>query len=201
MNVGRVLGRLAARAAVTGLAVGYVGLAVAADTPVPVSPAVPVTVDPCPTCVAGPAGAPCGSAGCRSCSRLGHRAGCNPAKPVAGQLRPGACFGYFQTQWHRWEDVCPLPYQGVGANDVPQRAPVPGPLPIVPGSPRSDAPVPKTIPMAVPMGADKGGIPMAVPMGTEKGGLPPMTVPMGKGAIPSIPNVPPPPVVPNKFGM
>jgi hypothetical protein len=165
MNVGRVLGRLAARAAAVGLAVGYVGLAVAADTPVMVAPAAPVVVgEVCPTCTGGEAGgAPCGKAGCRTCGGLlghvlgHHRAGCSPKKPVVGELRPGACFGYFQTQWHRWEDVCPIPYQGVGLNDSPSRlptaglgaAPAPGAGPqpkssTPPPAPKSDGPAPKS---------------------------------------------------------
>ncbi len=165
MNVGRVLGRFAA----VGVAVGSFGLATAADQPVVVAPAAPAVVgDVCPTCTAGPAGAPCGKAGCGN--------GCNPKKPVVGQLRPGACFGYFQTQWHRWEDVCPLPYQGVGQNDAPLRTPFVGGVPqTVPGAPpKSDAP-PKLTPMPT------------TPM--------PMTTPGTKGT-PGLP-VPPPD---GKFG-
>lgn len=149
MNVGRILGRFA----VVGLAAGYVGLATAADETVPVAPAAPVA-DVCPTCTAGPGGAPCKLGGCKTCN------GCSPKKPVVGQLRPGACFGYFQTQWHRWEDVCPIPYQGVGQNDAALAAPIPAP----PAVPRSDAPpkagpgpMPTTNPMPLP--GTKGGIP------------------------------------------
>ena len=156
MNVGRVLGRFS----VVSLAVGYVGLATAADQPVVVAPAAPAVVgDVCPTCTAGSAGAPCGKAGCGN--------GCNPKKPVVGQLRPGACFGYFQTQWHRWEDVCPLPYQGVGQNDAPQRTPFAGPggipqaAPAAP--PKSDAP-PKATPMPTrPVPGAKTGILPGIP--------------------------------------
>ncbi|HEX4608452.1 MAG TPA: hypothetical protein VH092_09620 [Urbifossiella sp.] len=183
MNVGRVLGRLAARAAVAALVVGYVGLAVAADEPIRVAPAAPVVVEPCPTCTAGPAGAPCDKAGCTTCGRAGHRAGCNPKKPVVGQLRPGACFGYFQTQWHRWEDVCPLPYQGVGLADAPRGIPTTGPsgpavMPKIDNTiPKSDLPAPKT--------------------GNPLPKLNPMPVPPGtSGGVPSIPM----PVVPDKFG-
>jgi hypothetical protein len=32
-------------------------------------------------------------------------------------LCPGACFGYFQTQWRKWDEVCPYPYLGIGVND------------------------------------------------------------------------------------
>ena len=180
MNVGRVLGRVAARAAAAGLAVGYVGLAVAADEPIRVAPAGPVA-EVCPTCTAGEAGAPCAREGCSTCGRAGHRAGCNPKKPVVGQLRPGACFGYFQTQWHRWEDVCPLPYQGVGIIDTPRAVPPAAPGASGPGAvPKSDGPVPKMNPMPTV----------------------PAPMPMPKGATPIQPTVPvPPPAVPeNKFG-
>jgi hypothetical protein len=148
MNVGRVFGRFS----VVSLAVGYVGLATAADQPVVVAPAAPVAVaEVCPTCTAGPAGRPCGLGGCKSCN------GCNPKKPVVGQLRAGACYGYFQTQWHRWEDVCPLPYQGVGLNDVPRASVIPAP-PAVPTVPRSDAP-PQPGPMPTTVPPTKGGLP------------------------------------------
>jgi hypothetical protein len=172
MNVGRTLGRLAARAAAAGLAVGYVGIAVAADEPIRVAP--PVVAESCPTCTAGAAGAPCGQAGCASCARHGHRAGCSPRKPVVGQLRPGACFGYFQTQWHRWEDVCPIPYQGTGLNDAPLRAPTVGPggAPAVGGAgPKSTLPLPKSDGSSVPMTT-----PMPMPKGTT--GVPPIPVPL-----------------------
>ena len=156
MNLGRVLGRFA----VVGLAVGYVGLATAADEAVVVAPAAPVA-DVCPTCTAGPAGRPCHLGGCKTCN------GCSPKKPVVGQLRPGACYGYFQTQWHRWEDVCPLPYQGVGLNDAPRGSAIPAP-PAVPTVPRSDAP-PKAGPAPMPM-------------------IPPMPTPGSKGVVPGIPS-------------
>lgn len=174
MNVGRVLGRLAVRAAVLAMAVGYVGIAVAADEPIRVAPAAPA-VEVCPTCTDGAAGAPCGKDTCRSCGKHGHRAGCNPPKPIAGQLRPGACFGYFQTQWHRWEDVCPLPYQGVGLNDAPRRLPAAAPGALPAPAPKSDAPAPGTNPMPMPKGTG------ATPPGT-------------------IPPLPIPPVPENKFG-
>jgi len=151
MNVGRVLGRFA----VVGLAAGYVGLATAADEPIVVAPAAPVA-DVCLTCTAGPGGASCNLGGCKTCN------GCNPKKPVVGQLRAGACYGYFQTQWHRWEDVCPLPYQGVGLNDAPLRAAIPAP----PAVPRSDAPPkagPAPMPMINPVPMPKTGLPGVPP--------------------------------------
>ena len=35
-----------------------------------------------------------------------------PVPPRSVTLCPGACFGYFPTQWRKWEDVCPIPYAG-----------------------------------------------------------------------------------------
>jgi len=47
-------------------------------------------------------------------------------------LCPGACFGYFQTQWRKWDEVCPYPYLGQGVTDAPRlpgtTAPKPGEL-------------------------------------------------------------------------
>lgn len=162
MSVCRVLNRLAAKAAVAALVAGYVGLATAADEPLPAAPGVVAGAD-CPTCAAGPGGAPCRSAKCKSCERRFF--GYAPPKPAVGQLRPGACFGYFQTQWHRWEDVCPLPYQGVGLNDVGSRVPPPGPVAVPPTTPApktkgTDAPLP--LPKAVPM-TTPGGLPTVPP--------------------------------------
>lgn len=164
MSASRVLGR----AAVAGLVVGYVGLATAADDPRPVAPAAPAVVagEGCATCTAGPAGAPCRSATCKSCE--GRHLGYKPPKPVVGQLRPGACFGYFQTQWHRWEDVCPLPYQGVGVSDAPQR-----------------------IPSAAPVGIPPAGGAAPKGKGTDTPLPPPAVVPNPKGGLPPIPMTPP----------
>jgi hypothetical protein len=67
-----------------------------------------------------------------------------PCKPYQTKLCPGACFGYFQTQWHRWDNVCPIPYQGVGMSDTP-RASRPGvsPAPVtLPKTLGSDMPLP-----------------------------------------------------------
>lgn len=74
-----------------------------------------------------PAGRPacptCGGRGCSTCRHL-LQSWTTRKLPYPVELCPGACFGYFQTQWRRWEDVCPLPYQGVGVSDAP-RPPVP----------------------------------------------------------------------------
>jgi hypothetical protein len=65
------------------------------------------------------------AAGCAPCEHgtIGNCAACGLARFGKGQLLhkntlypvnlcPGACFGYFQTQWRKWEDVCPYPYTG-----------------------------------------------------------------------------------------
>jgi hypothetical protein len=83
----------------------------------------PVSADP-----AGGTCATCGGAGptvgCSTCGKLlrGHaRFGHKNTGPFQVNLCPGACFGYFQTQWRKWEDVCPYPYIGHGVSDAPRR--------------------------------------------------------------------------------
>jgi hypothetical protein len=44
--------------------------------------------------------------------------------PYTVNLCPGACFGYFQTQWRSWNDVCPHPYDGGIVSD-PMKPPIP----------------------------------------------------------------------------
>ena len=96
--------------------------------------------------------------------------------PYVTHLCPGACFGYFQTQWNRWEDVCPLPYQGVGLTDAPR--PAPGAITPVP-KPGSD---PKMIPPSIP-GSD-APLPRPAPL--------PMKPPGTGSPLPTIPNAPMP---------
>jgi hypothetical protein len=131
---------LAARAVLLVAVLGGARAATAADeTPPPRVIAGPAAMPGpgCPTCEGG---APAAGGG-KACGRLG----CGPGlfarhkAPYVVQLCPGACFGYFQTQWHRWEDVCPLPYQGIGLSDAPR--PSPGYIP--PGSPPGMLPEPK----------------------------------------------------------
>ena len=137
MALEQFFGKVRTLAGVAAVVLGSAGGAAAVDTPAapaPVYAAAPVySVAPggCATCQAAPA-ADCGSPGCATCAqkRAWHHKECTP---YVTHLRPGACFGYFQTQWHRWENVCPLPYQGVGLNDAP-------PLP-TPAATGSDNPV------------------------------------------------------------
>ncbi|MCS6864656.1 MAG: hypothetical protein RMJ56_17650 [Gemmataceae bacterium] len=143
------------------------GSTVAADvTPPPLPIAPPSVSDPawiadpgCPTCQHGLPKSRCASCG----PRLGHLTQKNKNAPYPVQLCPGACFGYFQTQWRRWEEVCPYPYQGVGVSDAPRR---PGsPLP----PPRSIDPPPQKMPEPKKPGSD-----------TPPGNLPPRPMPSGK---------------------
>lgn len=134
-----------------------------------------------PKTAAGPtvvAGAPCQT--CQPCEPLpaacasgqcGH-AHHKHCKPYVTTLCPGACFGYFQTQWNRWEDVCPHPYQGIGISDAPR-----------PVTPSTTQPLPLNPPAKVPMVDPKlptvdPKLPTVDPK-KEKGGLPqPLPLPV-----------------------
>jgi len=75
--------------------------------------------------------------------------------PYVTNLCPGACFGYFQTQWRKWDEVCPYPYQGTGVTDAPKR-----PTPALP-SIYDRLPVEKKGTLPEPRPIDpKTGIPM-----------------------------------------
>ncbi|HSQ57814.1 MAG TPA: hypothetical protein VLM40_18975, partial [Gemmata sp.] len=98
-------------------------------------------------------------------------------EPFAITLCPGACFGYFQTQWRKWDDVCPIPYIGsAGAKgSVPQ-------IPYYP--PSSDQPVLEkkgdgSAPMPRP--GDSKPMPKA---GESKTGMLPM-LPMNVNELPA----------------
>jgi hypothetical protein len=99
----------------------------AADEPKVAAPA-PVYAAPVAGDPAGGTCATCGKSGptvgCSTCGKLlrGHaRFGHKNTGPFQVNLCPGACFGYFQTQWRKWEDVCPYPYIGHGQSDAPRR--------------------------------------------------------------------------------
>lgn len=100
--------------------------ALAADVTPPTPPVVvgaaPVSVgDPgcatCQTCQHGIAKSKCATCGRLFGSNL-HR---DKKAPYPVTLCPGACFGYFQTQWRKWDEVCPYPYLGVGVSDAPRQ--------------------------------------------------------------------------------
>ena len=130
-----------------------------------------------PAVEAGPACATCAAEGCQTCS---GKEGCHKnllggmhlhtKKVHVPYLCPGACFGYFQTKWNRWEDVCGHYYQGINVSDAP-KAPIPA------------AKQPPTF--GKPSGTGTGTSPM----------LTPMPIPEGKAPIPSAP-LPSPSVVP-----
>ena len=112
--------------AALGVAFAWAGAsALAADVTAPPPPAVygatPVTVG-MPGCETCQHGAPKG--GCDACGKSFGK-GLMPKNllhkdkaPFQVTLCPGACFGYFQTQWRKWDEVCPYPYQGIGVTDA-----------------------------------------------------------------------------------
>ncbi|MFO0805123.1 MAG: hypothetical protein U0791_18610 [Gemmataceae bacterium] len=127
---------------------GFANFAAAADQPAAPAIAGPTMVEDfrgCATCNSA-------AAACDSCGKVKkHCHGCHKScTPYVTTLCPGACFGYFQTQWHRWENVCPIPYQGVGLTDAPVRAAPPANVVVPPKTLGSDVPLPKNLPM-VPM--------------------------------------------------
>lgn len=127
---------------------GFVNAASAADQPAAPVGASPTMVEDfrgCATC--NSAAAACDSCGKAKKAWFHHHKTCTP---YVTHLCPGACFGYFQTQWHRWENVCPIPYQGVGLTDAPVRAAPPVNVVVPPKTVGSDVPLPKNLPM-VPM--------------------------------------------------
>lgn len=100
----------------------------------PMSPAMPAPGG-CPTC-GGAATATSGKT-CATCgSSWFHH---HDKGPYVVNLCPGACFGYFQTQWRKWDDVCPYPYQGIGVSDSPRP---PSPAVLTPKTPTLTPPRP-----------------------------------------------------------
>jgi len=144
MTLGTMLKLFSLPVAVAITALGYSGKLQAADQAVVAAPAVigsALGTGTCATCNAAPAT-------CTSCKGIGSLFHHRPCKPYQTTLCPGACFGYFQTQWHRWENVCPIPYQGVGLSDASLRPVPPAVAPAPPPkSVGSDFPVPKLVPM------------------------------------------------------
>jgi hypothetical protein len=158
--------RLALRAVAVSVIAWSSAPARAADvTP----PPVPVTVG-APAMPAGPGCAACeGGAGCTTCKHGLARASCpkcgklmtggllrKSPNPYPVTLCPGACFGYFQTQWRKWEEVCPYPYLGTGPGSQPGTE-LPTPRPTDPKMPE-----PKKV-----GSTDRPAIP--VPQGTKFG--------------------------------
>ena len=106
------------------LAFGLSGSASAADiTPTPQS-GPPMAVGPtvqgscCASCALGLDRFGACDGGCNTCHTCGQLFHSHNRGPFVVNLCPGACFGYFQTQWRRWEQVCPYPYQGINVTDA-----------------------------------------------------------------------------------
>jgi hypothetical protein len=100
----------------------------------------------------------------------------NKKEPYAVNLCPGACFGYFQTQWRSWDEVCPT--QGTIVDMKP-------PAPYLP--PASDRP---------PQEMKKNGenVPPPRPVDPKMGmgrPLPPPTVVPSFPATTALPQIPP----------
>jgi hypothetical protein len=97
----------------------------------------------CPTCAAASSSV----GGCKSCgtSWFHH----HDKGPYVVNLCPGACFGYFQTQWRKWDDVCPYPYQGIGVSDAPKP-----PSPVLPGVSKPGTTLPGPRPIDPKPGSD-----------------------------------------------
>jgi len=109
--------------------------------PVVAQPAAPAAG--CPTCAAASSSV----GGCKSCgtSWFHH----HDKGPYVVNLCPGACFGYFQTQWRKWDDVCPYPYQGIGVSDAPKP-----PSPVLPGVSKPGTTLPGPRPVDPKPGSD-----------------------------------------------
>ena len=144
MSIRSFLARWASRAAAVAAFAWTGASAPAADVTPPPPPvvapgAVSVGGAPgCETCQHGVAG------GCATCGKLGglmHKDWLHKNKgPYPVTLCPGSCFGYFQTQWRKWDDACPYPYLGIGVGDAPRTMTPPGtglpqPRPIDPKMP------------------------------------------------------------------
>lgn len=158
--------RLLGAPAAIAVALGWAGSAPAAEpvpAPIVAGPAVIAAPETFPTYPTS------GTVGCETCGR-GHISLFHNKKnstPRVPYIAPGACFGYFQTQWHRWEDVCPIPYQAAGLTDGPPR------------------PAPPIIPITPPADATKKGSDTPLP---KKAALPTAPAPTTLPAIPPLPS-------------
>jgi hypothetical protein len=147
MSIRSFFVRLSWKAAAVAAFVWGGSSASAADVTAPAAPA--ATVSAAPISV--------GEAGCASCQMCAHGAfkgHCDVCGKLLGSklhkdkkapypvtLCPGACFGYFQTQWRKWDEVCPYPYLGIGPNtnlptNHPANQPATGSRPGELGQPR-----------------------------------------------------------------
>jgi hypothetical protein len=186
------------------LAVG--GPAAAADYP-------PLPYTPPPAVAAGTVVGPHADAagGCASCAPGGcDKKGVHglvsrfQRPPAVITLAPGACFGYFPTQWRKWDEVCPyhysptapaqmmkppVPYPGYG--EQPEAKGPNGDLPAPrPEMPKSDTPVKPD-----PNGARRLPAPPAAARPVAQGPIPVSAHPIPPPP-PAARPLPPPPVAP-----
>jgi len=124
MSIRSVFARWAPRAIAVSALVWPSAPAFAADV-TPSTP--PAAVAGAPVSVRDP-----GCASCQTCEQGSARGSCNTCgklitwdrltrdkhAPYPVTLCPGACFGHFQTQWRKWDEVCPYPYLGIGVSDA-----------------------------------------------------------------------------------
>ena len=163
---------------------GGAGRLAAADAPLPPAPPAGMVMAEapaeggCASCSGDPAGRPGILHGLHLGIGHGH-------KVTVPQLCPGACFGYFQTKWTRWEDACSHYYQGVGVSDGP-KPPIPALTPVAPGKAAAG-----TAPMPLPVPKPETKRPAAFdPMPTPMPMVVPPTAP-APGTSPLVPPVPP----------
>jgi hypothetical protein len=183
MSISKLFARLAAAAAFA-----WAGGSVSAADVAPPVQAAPAVIGSAPVIEAAPGGCPTCQGGVAGCSTCGKKCGGLFQKhkpPFQVTLCPGACFGYFQTQWRKWDDVCPYPYLGHGVSDAMR----------VPGAARQAGPD------TAPAPTLKGGEltkprPVDPKMPDPKA---PMTVPVPKKAGSDLPAIPPMPPAPGKF--
>ncbi|MBA4063022.1 MAG: hypothetical protein C0501_04810 [Isosphaera sp.] len=157
--------------------------------------------------------------GCATCApdagtRKPGQALISRLRPTTVQLAPGACFGYFPTQWRKWDEVCPYPYSPAGLSEG-QRPPVPypgyGDRP-EPKGPNGELPTPRPVdPKSdTPVKPDPNGAARALPPANPRvlppppanpRVLPPPPLPLNH-TIPPVPvntrPLPPPPPLPGE---
>ena len=133
MSIRSFFARQIMKVAAVAVLTACAGSVSAADVTPPVTyPAAPVTVGAMPGCESCQHGIP--AASCTTCGKATFGRGWMAHKqkpPFQVNLCPGACFGYFQTQWRKWDEVCPYPYLGHGVSDAGR---LPGTVPPRPGT-------------------------------------------------------------------
>jgi hypothetical protein len=176
MSIRTVIARLATKVAAVAL-FACAGSASAADVYVPPQPpvAAPVYAPADPGCASCQNGGPVVRGNCTTCGR-GSLIPQKNKGPYQVNLCPGACFGYFQTQWRPWGEVCPYPYIGQGVSDHPRP---PAPVINVPRPGGSDLTPPRPLdPKSIDPKMLDPKTPQ--PMPPIPGGLPPIPMPPSK---------------------